>query len=344
MTASAPEQAIGGLLSEVDPKENGEKREPAMSPNVVVTGGCGFVGVPVMRQLARAGHRVVAYDDLSRGSAEALGSLAGDVEVIVGDVRDGEALARALRQHEAEIVVHLAALHFIPDCNRDPERCLSTNVLGTQVVLEAAAACPNLRGFVFASTAAVYEPSLLPHNEESRLGPSDVYGNSKLAAEQLVDAFHCRTNIPTGVARLFNVYGPGETNPHLIPAVIGQARRAATLFLGDLSTSRDYVFTEDVAVGFARLANAVAGERSLTCNFGTGKARTGEQVVAAIARVMDIELTIEVDASRLRPSERPVLCADISRAAQLLNWSPTTSFEEGLRAAAEGPMRDDGRL
>ena len=306
-----------------------------MSPNILVTGGCGFVGVPVMRQLARAGHRVVAYDDLSRGSAEALGSLAGDVQVIVGDIRDGETLSRALIQHDAEIIVHLAALHFIPDCNHDPERCLSTNVLGTQLVLEAAAG---------SSTAAVYEPSRVPHNEESRLAPSDVYGCSKLAAEQLVDAFHRRTQIPTGVARLFNVYGPGETNPHLIPAVIGQARRGATLLLGDLSTSRDYVFTEDVAIGFARLVDSVAGERTLMCNLGTGKARTGEEVVQAIARVMEIEPKIEVDTSRLRPSERPVLCAEITRAAQLLNWSPATPFEEGLRAASRGPMRDDSRL
>jgi UDP-glucose 4-epimerase len=315
-----------------------------MSLNVLVTGGCGFVGVPVVRRLAREGHRVVAYDDLSRGSADALGSLADDVPVIVGDVRDGETLSHIVGGYHAEVIVHLAALHFIPDCTSDPERCLSTNVLGTQLVLEAAAACPTIRGVVFASSAAVYEPSRLPHHEESRLAPDDVYGCSKLAAEQLMNAFHRRTHIPAGVVRLFNVYGPGETNPHLIPAVIAQARRAATVRLGDLSTSRDYVFTEDVAVGFARLVDAVASERTLTCNLGTGLGHTGVEVVEAIARVMDVELEIEEDTSRLRPSERPVLCADITRAAQLVDWSPTTPFEEGLRAAARGPMRDDSRL
>jgi UDP-glucose 4-epimerase len=312
--------------------------------NVVVTGGCGFVGVPVVRQLVGAGHTVAVYDDLSRGSISALGQLTGEVRVTVGDIRDHDGLAQALHKHKTELVVHLAALHFIPDCNRDPERCLSTNVLGTQTVLEAAGDCPTLRGVVFASTAAVYEPSLIPHNEGSRLAPSDVYGSSKLAAEQLVDFFHRRSEIPTGVARLFNVYGPGETNPHLIPAVIGQARRSPELHLGDLTTSRDYVFTEDVAAGFARLVDAVGSQETITCNLGTGMSRTGEEVVESIGKMMSIDLSVHVDADRLRPSERPVLCADIAAAGQLLGWRPTTPFDQGIRAAVEGPMRDDGRL
>jgi len=324
--------------------ENERRGSGGMSPNVLVTGGCGFVGLPVMRQLVREGHSVVTYDDLSRGSLEALGSLADEVPVIVGDIRDGDALSRALTQHDAEIIVHLAALHFIPDCNRDPELCLSTNVLGTQLMLEAAAASPTVRGVVFVSTAGVYEPSRLPHQEGDRPAPNDVYGSSKLAGEQLVASFHRRTHIPTAVARLFNVYGPGETNPHLIPAVIAQMRRAATLHLGDLSTSRDYLFTEDAAGGFARLVDAVADEKTLTCNLGTGKGHTGEEVVAAIAQVMDIEPKIEVDASRIRVSERPVLCADVRRAAELLNWRAVTPFEDGLRAAVAGPIREHDGL
>ena len=315
-----------------------------MSLNVVVTGGCGFVGIPVIRQLAQEGYRVVAYDNLSRGSVEALGSLVSDVQVIIGDVRDGETFSKALVQQKADFVVHLAALHFIPDCNDDPQLCLSTNVLGTQTVLDAVAGCPSLCGLVLASTAAVYEPSPLPHHEDSRLAPSDVYGHSKLAAEQLADAFSARTNIPTAIARLFNVYGPGETNPHLIPTIISQARRGATLFLGDLSTSRDYVFTEDVATGIGRLLGAVAGGRSFICNLGTGKAHSGTEVVSAISRVMEMKLEIQLDSSRLRSSERPVLCADITSAARLLDWKPTTPFEIGLRGAAAGPFRDESRL
>jgi UDP-glucose 4-epimerase len=311
--------------------------------NILVTGGCGFVGVPTIQRLVRAGHRVVAYDDLSRGSAEAVRSMEEEVQIVEGDIRDVELQTRTFDEHRPEVILHLAALHFIPACNRDPERCLSTNVLGTQSVLEAAARCRTLRGFVFASTAAVYEPSDLPHHEGSQLAPSDVYGSSKLAAEQLVQAFHSRTHIPTGIARLFNVYGPGETNPHLIPEVIDQARRATTLHVGDLSTARDYVFTEDVAIGFERVVETAAAGETLLCNLGTGQSRTGKDVVESITRVLDFEPTIEVESSRLRPSERPFLCADITNAKRLLGWTPATPFEVGLGLAMSLPFQTDDR-
>jgi nucleoside-diphosphate-sugar epimerase len=88
----------------------------------------------------------------------------------------------------------------------------------------------------------------------------------------------------------------------------------------------------------------VADAKTLTCNFGTGVSRTGEEVVRAITEVMGVTPRIEVDQARLRPSERPVLCADITRATEVLGWVPTTAFEEGLRAATKGALPDDGRL
>ena len=120
------------------------------------------------------------------------------------------------------MIIHLAAVHFIPDCDADPEACLSTNVLGTQVALDSAQGSATVRAFVYASTVAVYQPSVEPHHESSRLAPTDVYGSSKLAGEQLVAWLGRRTGMPTGIARLSNVYGPDETNPHLIPVVISQ--------------------------------------------------------------------------------------------------------------------------
>jgi UDP-glucose 4-epimerase len=310
-----------------------------MTSRIVVTGGCGFVGVPVVRRLVACGNDVTVYDDLSRGSESSLGPLRADVRVIQGDIRDGSLLRRTLIDANAEVVVHLAAMHFIPDCNRDPEACLSINVSGTQQVLESLITCPTAEGFVFASTAAVYAPSLAPHHETSRLAPTDVYGSSKLAAEQLVTGFSERTGMPTGTARLFNVFGPGETNPHLIPTIIGQAREGRMLSLGDLSTARDYVFTEDVAAAFDALVNAARGGRNETCNIGTGRRWIGTEVVDTIARALDLELEVKMDISRTRLSDRPMLCADVSRARGQLGWAPTTTFEEGIRAAIEDPLR-----
>jgi UDP-glucose 4-epimerase len=310
-----------------------------MTTRILVTGGCGFVGAPVVRHLVTRGDRVIVYDDLSRGGIDALDPVRADVRVLEGDVRDSATLQQALVHERIEVIVHLAAMHFIPSCNVDPEQCLSTNVLGTQAALDSVTACPTIRGFVLASTAAVYEPSPAPHRESGRLSPTDVYGNSKLAAEQLVSSFQRRTGMPTGTARLFNVYGPGETNPHLVPTIITQARRGSVLALGDLSTGRDYVFTEDVATAFGAFVEAVSEGRSELCNIGTGRRRTGDEVVGAIAAELGLDVKVERSASRMRSSDRPVLCADITRARERLGWVPTTTFAEGLRAAIDFPAR-----
>lgn len=310
-----------------------------MTTRVVVTGGCGFVGVPVVRQLVTSGHEVTVYDDLSRGEQSSLGPLRAEVPVIAGDIRNGDLLQRTLNGARAEVVIHLAAMHFIPDCNRDPEACLSTNVFGTQRVLESLSACPTIQAFVFASTAAVYAPSLTPHSETSRLAPTDVYGSSKLAAEQLVTAFSERSRMPTGTARLFNVFGPGETNPHLIPTIISQAREGRMLSLGDLSTARDYVFTEDVARAFHDLMEAALRGQTEKCNIGTGRQWTGTEVVGAVAQELAVDLEVKMDVSRTRLSDRPMLCADATRARARLGWGPITKFEEGIRAAIKDPLR-----
>ncbi len=311
-----------------------------MASRFLVTGGCGFVGAPLVRRLVARGDHVVVYDDLSRGTSKALLAVASDVRIVQGDVCDAARLNMALQEQGTEVIIHLAALHFIPDCDADPERCLATNVLGTQIVLECADASQTVCKFVYASTAAVYEPSVEPHRESSRLAPIDVYGSSKLAGEQLVSWFGNRTGMPTGIARLFNVYGPDETNTHLIPVAIAQAQRGQVLTLGNLLTLRDYVFTEDVARALLSFADIAFEGRILVCNVGTGLARSGQDVVAAIGNALSRELKVEIDQKRLRAVDRPLLCADVANAERALGWRATTSFEVGIRETIRSPMQD----
>jgi UDP-glucose 4-epimerase len=310
-----------------------------MGNRILVTGGCGFVGSPLVRSLVERGDHILVYDNLSRGTLNSLTSVADDVHFVQADVRDATSFRRALQEHLPDVVIHLAALHFIPDCDADPEHCLATNVLGTQVVLDCAREARSLRGFVYASTVAVYEPSMEPHSESSRLAPTDIYGSSKLAGEQLVTWFSTQSGVSVGIARLSNVYGPGETNPHLIPAVIEQAQRSEILTLGNLSTRRDYVFTDDVARALVSFADLTRQGRSALCNVGTGVARSGETVVATIAAAMSRQLTVEVDQERVRPSDRPVLCVDPSTASSVLGWEASTAFEDGIQAALRDPAQ-----
>jgi UDP-glucose 4-epimerase len=299
----------------------------------LVTGGCGFIGAALCRRLTEAGDEVVALDDLSVGSAVAIDER---VRVVVADVRD-PAVEQVVADERPQVVFHLAAIHYIPTCEQDPAGAVAVNVEGTQRVLDASAAA-GAEAVVIASSGAVYAPRPDPHREDSELGPTDVYGHTKLWTEQLTDLFHQRTGIPVAVARLFNVFGPGETNPHLIPTILRQAEAGGEVRLGNLSTRRNYVFVEDAAEALMALGSLARRSSQLVANVGGSRDYDGAQVLEGIARVLGRELTIRTDEARLRRSDRPRLAADCSWAEEHLGWRPQTTLEEGLRAAAERPL------
>jgi UDP-glucose 4-epimerase len=303
----------------------------------LVTGGCGFVGSALVRRLLAESHEVVVVDDLSRGSRENLGPDQARVRVIEQDVT--ESLSRIFASFQPEAVFHLAALHFIPDCDADPARCLRVNVDGTRSVLEAAAALRNPVSLVLASSAAVYAPAEGAHQEQQdSLRPVDVYGYSKLWAEELAAEFAARTGIGVGIARLFNIFGPGETNAHFIPSLICQMKAGESVRLGNLSSKRDYVFVDDVADALLRLARYGGEGQSATVNIGSGGAYAGHEVVEALAAMAEAGVAPVIDPSRLRPVDRPVLLADPTLAQKLLDWTPRTSLVDGLRAAWDRPV------
>jgi UDP-glucose 4-epimerase len=302
----------------------------------LVTGGCGFVGSRLVRKLVEQGRRVFVVDDLSLGVPDNLGEAKRSVDIVELDLRDAEATARVFREVAPHYVIHLAAIHFIPACDRDPKRCIDVNVGGTQSVLNACDAS-SIRSVVLASTAAVYAPADSAHHEDSAVGPTDIYGLTKLWTEQLADRFHRLTGHAVGVARLFNVFGPGETNPHLIPAIIAQAASGSELQLGDLTTKRDYVFVDDVADALMAMSAAAEATGYCLANVGRGEEVDGSEIVAAIGELLGHRLRVETDPARVRTSDRPHLLSDSSYAHELLGWRALTDLNAGLLAAIAEP-------
>lgn len=303
--------------------------------SVLVTGGCGFVGSRLVARLVDAGEEVLALDDLSLGQPN---SLPPGVDQVTLDVRDTGALAELLARHRPRRVFHLAAIHFVPACNADPPAALSVNVVGTQSLLSVLERVHLPESLVLASTGGVYEPSPHPHAEDSSLAPDDVYGLSKLWAEQAAGLWHRRTGVPVGVARMFNVIGPGETNPHLVPEILAQARRGSELRLGNLATRRDYVYVDDVARGLHTLAEAVPEVALATVNLGSGRTADGNELVELVGKLLGRRLSVASDAERVRASDRPVLQSNPSAARELLGWKATTRLRDALAAAVERPL------
>jgi UDP-glucose 4-epimerase len=311
------------------------------SGKTVVTGGCGFIGAHLCAHLVKRGEDIVVVDDLSvgsRGNLEALGVTAVDIQAV--DIRDAESLTRLLRKSRPETVIHLAAVHFIPLCEADPLNAIRTNVEGTQALLQACSAAGSVHAVVLASSGAVYRPDTAALRETDALGPTDTYGHTKQWAEQLTQLFHAKTGIAVGIARIFNTFGPGETNPHFIPSVILQLREGNAVRVGTLSTRRDYVYVNDVASAIAKLGDVCREHGLLTCNIGREEAVEGSRIVELIGRALGRDVKVVVDQKRVRADDRPVLASDCRLAHSELDWHAQTGLEEGLEAALERPLGD----
>jgi UDP-glucose 4-epimerase len=298
-------------------------------PTTLVTGGCGFIGYALCHRLAAAGHRVAAYDDLSRGRAE---NLPEGTRLIQGDIRDRVRLAEAVSAVGPDAVVHLAAIHYLPDCAARPRETHEVNVEGTRRLLEACRG--RVRHVVFASTAAVYAPVEGPCAEDrTPVVPIEVYGESKLAGERLVEAFCREAGVAGTTVRISNAIGRRETNPHVVPHIFESLRGSSQVPLGSIEARRDYIDTRDIAGAILALLDAAAGYRVF--NVGTGVAHSVEDIVGLVERILGRRIEIVRDASRLRPVERMLLVSDIGKIGRATGWAPRITLEDSLRDLAD---------
>jgi UDP-glucose 4-epimerase len=304
---------------------------------VAVTGANGFVGIEVTRQLLEQGHEVLAIDSLRYSPWRIEAPDDSALRKLELDIRDGPATAAAIADFAPDAIIHLAAIHYIPECERLPAEAISINVEGTVNLLVS---LPSTCRFVLASTAAVYAPSARPHLESDPLGPMDLYGHTKLFAEQLVSYYSDQNGFKAVNVRLFNVVGPGETNPHVLPEIITQLREGSRrLHLGNTSPRRDYIYVGDAASGFLDAATKPLPdhEGTLTVNLGAGRAYSVTDLVERMNEIVGGAIHVEVDRSRVRIVDRPALCADIGAIRKLFGWEPSCNLETALRTTWEDP-------
>lgn len=302
---------------------------------VAVTGGAGFIGKHVLEWLTTQGHEVIVFDDLSRGRLEHLPPKVTFLKMDVSQTSASE-LAQHFNAAETDVVVHLAATHFIPDCMRNPTRTFKINTGGTHTVLEAVAASGVSR-VVFASTLDVYAAVDRVHAEADSLAPSNIYGLTKVLSEQMLEYAVRVGACESAVAlRLANVYGPGETNPHVIPDAIERIvhRDQSALVMGYLGSARDFVYVKDVARAFGLAATkAPAGFWAL--NIGTGQGIAVRKAVHILQDLLGDTRPLQENAAAFRKFDRISLTPDVSAVARVLGWSAETQITQGLEATIQ---------
>jgi UDP-glucose-4-epimerase GalE len=298
-----------------------------------VTGGAGYIGSHAAKALRAAGYRVVIYDDLSAGHREA----ALDTPIVVGDIRDTDALRRAIRTSGAGAVMHFAAWLNVPDSVRDPLGYYRNNVVGALSTLEAMVAerCPH---FIFSSTCAVYgEPRDVPIRETHPTAPINAYGQTKLAVEHALPHFERAYGIRSVALRYFNAAGAdpdgqiGEDHSpeiHVIPRAIAAVTSGTPLeiFGEDYPTPdgtclRDYVHVSDLADAHVRaLGYLKGGGASIAYNVGTERPSSVREVIAAVERATG--RTVSWRSAPRRPGDPAVLYASAERIRSELGWHP----------------------
>lgn len=298
--------------------------------NVLVTGGAGFIGHHLVRALVARGDDVVVFDDFSTGRRDRVMD-AGASRIVEGDIRDGPALAAALKGRE--IVFHEAAIASVAQSMADPWTTNSVNVDGTIcLILEAADA--GVRRLVVASSAAVYggNPEL-PSSESQRPDPQSPYATSKLATEHYVHNIGAIRGIETVALRYFNVFGPGQDPNAEYAAVVPRFIRAGLesdrpIVYGDGHQSRDFVFVDDVVA-----ANLLAAEPrtvgGLTANVGSGESCSLLELLGAVSDAVGRPLEPVFEGSR--PGDVRHSRADTAVAADRLGFLPKVGLPEAIR-------------
>jgi UDP-glucose 4-epimerase len=307
----------------------GEQAESA-GRRVVITGAAGFVGGYLADRLLQQGCEVLALDNLFNGRREHVPAEAWFEYIDLGTA-DESRIVSVVRDFDPDILIHLASIHYIPYCLEHPAETFLSNVRSTEVLLRAVQYCKRCR-FLLASSADVYETSDQVHSEDEPVCPRNVYGLSKVLAEQLL-AFGCRTNtrLSGTVLRFFNIYGPRDTTPHILPRAIELVTNpfGSEIRLGYLGGSRDFIHVFDVVDAIvASLEHQHCGCEVF--NIGTGTSTGIRQAVQMIQEFTgDHRSLVEVQ-SQFRPFDRKTLAADIRKITSRLDWRPQIGFREGL--------------
>lgn len=296
---------------------------------ILMTGGAGFIGSAIVPKLQKENHEVFVFDNLVFGNRDFI--TVDDSHFFLGDIRDVEVLNQAFQKAQPDVIIHLAAIHFIPYCNEHPFESSDINIRGTMNVLNAAKKLKNLKKIIFASTAAVYPISDVAVSENDEVLPLDIYGLSKLAGEQLMQKFHLETGIDTICCRFFNAFGPNETNPHLIPEIERQLQEGKrTIALGNLLPKRDFIHTFDMANAVDALVKLENTGFDIF-NLGRGIEYSVTEIVAAFETLLKEKVTIEIDPARTRKVERMHLLADVTKLKERTGWEPNWSIEDGIK-------------
>lgn len=336
---------------------------------LLVTGGAGYIGSHMVRQLRQAGHSVIVFDNLDRGNADAV----GDTPFIQGDLLDTAALNALFNKQAFDAVLHFAALAYVGESVDMPDVYYRNNVVGTMNLIDAMRNA-QVDKLVFSSTCATFGvPDRMPITEETSQRPINPYGESKLMVEQFLKDYAVAFGFRSVALRYFNAVGSSDDTSigerhdpetHLLPLILFEALRVQAggdpsdtklaVFGNDLPTRdgtcvRDYVHVDDLCSAHTAALEHMfmhPDDGAEQFNLGISRGFTVLEVIEACRKVTGVDIQYKM--APRRAGDPPELVADARKAADTLHWSPkypdiTTSIEHAWRWFSKHPPAQSSR-
>ena len=313
---------------------------------IFMTGGTGFAGSFLVEQLLAEGHEITALEH----PATSRQAVPDGVQVVLGDLLDVAGLKTAVAQSRPDVIYHLAGQAYPARSWQIPGSTLAVNTVGTANVLDAAVSYGRPRVVVITSADmyGLIPPEEMPITEQMPPQPRHPYGVSKWAAAQLVPLFWQRFDLPVVEARPFNHIGPRQALGFVVPdfasqiAAIKLGQKANQMSVGNLDAQRDFTDVRDVARAYRRLAEAgQPGETYLICS---GQPVKINYLLTKLAELADVDVAIEYDPERIRPSDTPCLYGSYAKIERDTGWRPEIPLYQSLADTLEywlDVMRED---
>ncbi|MDD5193315.1 MAG: GDP-mannose 4,6-dehydratase [Candidatus Nanoarchaeia archaeon] len=323
---------------------------------IMITGGAGFIGSNLAKELAEEGHEVIVIDDFSYGSMLNLDNN-GESRVEIHNISICDEKILEIMKG-VDYVYHFAAISCLPICLSQPAYTTNVNVAGTLNILEAAR-LNNIKRVIFASSSAVYENNeKFPLKEEDDVNPFSIYGVQKYSGELFCKAYRKLYGMDIVILRFFNVYGPNQDYTRQKPPVMSSFIRElikgkGPIIYGTGEQKRDFIFIGDVTALNKKLIEKESAKNE-TFNVGSGKTYSVNEIYTAIERILktgikplrreaselyegikNIETGMSIKKEMIAKENNKFTEADTSKAKRLLGWEPKMDLEKGIIASIE---------
>lgn len=321
------------------------KISASTSTRILVTGGAGYIGAIATNLLLDAGYEVVVLDDLSTGHKESVDARA---KFVHGSILNKEEVKKALAGCEG--VLHFAGKSLVGESVLKPDLYVETNIEGSRNLLNVMCEL-GVKKIIFSSSASTYgEPSSIPISENSETKPTNPYGLSKLAVDQLLAERSILDGFAACSLRYFNVVGSLKTpngwlneshdpETHLIPNVLKASQaKPLKIFGSDWPTAdgtciRDYVHVVDLVEAHILALKNLTTPGHVVINLGSGRGYSVKEVIDSASKISGTEICVEMD--ERRAGDPAVLVASISKAKEVLGWTPSRNLDSMIRDSYE---------